>query len=123
MTDLRNLCCVSKQDHADISRVIFAVIHLPLDGVWSHEPLRKGRLWLFLEAIGKKVERKVWADDMIREIVIYDKKIPSKSALQEKLYTRVMKTLLRVMESLTSLRVFKYGVSTLTITLHVHSFG
>jgi hypothetical protein len=79
-----------------------------LDGIWSHEPDRKGSLWLFLKAIREKVGRGVWADDMIKEIVIHDKKIPHMSALQKKPYVRVMTILLRVMESLTSLSVFRY---------------
>lgn len=119
MTDLRNLCCLSKQNYADASRTIFATAHLPLDGIWSHESLRKGRLWLFLESIGEKVDRKVWEDDIVKEIVIYDKKIPPKSTIRKKLYTRVITMLLHVMESLTSLRVFRYdGSSLFYICIH-----
>jgi hypothetical protein len=90
-----------------------------LDGIWSHESLRKGRLWLFLESIGEKVDRKVWEDDIVKEIVIYDKKIPPKSTIRKKLYTRVITMLLHVMESLTSLRVFRYdGSSLFYICIH-----
>ncbi|KAI9762093.1 MAG: hypothetical protein M1840_001475 [Geoglossum simile] len=127
--DLRNLCCLSRQDHADISRVVFATARLPLDGIWGgREPLEKGRLWLFLKSVQAKMRRRVWAYDTIKEIAIYDDGETSTTAtaatasamqknpyaigksthtIRRSSYILLMASLLRVMETLTDLRVFR----------------
>ncbi|KAH0544219.1 hypothetical protein FGG08_001664 [Glutinoglossum americanum] len=101
-----------EHDHTDIARVLYAVVHLPLDGIWTSESVNGepvwGRLMKFLHAVAQKASRGAWANDMVKEIEIHDEQIFPGATPIKGAYVTVMKLMLDFMETLTSLRVFKW---------------